>query len=890
MGEIAAAHQLVARVARRCPARRSAAPSSTAARASSSRGRAVLEHRHRLLEEPDPARSRRPRRRARRGRGRAPRGRPTGARDSRCSAATASARALVARRCVRERRPRARTAAQDDELRAGPPRPEQRARRSARSAPAHGRSAGRRRWAGASVQLDQLASARSAASCSAPIGLHQDERREDVCADPAAERGGGERLEQAERLARGAGGVGELAARETRVAPAAPRSTPRNRALADACGTGRASERLDEVARVGQHALPGRRGSRHRDDAPRPSPAPAEGATAELGDACRPWRRVRVICDAQAASIARSATVSPGRRSRCGRRSGHARPRRPAASRRSRAGGARGRDDPAAARGPRVSSSSTADCQPGSPAMACAQTRLAAARCAGVGGERERLRGGGDGRRKIVRKQRELGEPDEDLRARRGASSISPSARSIEVAGRRRSAPSPAARCAAPQSTSAEARLSGRLAAEEVRGRAAGVGRVQPGARIAQQPGGLPMPLGALERRQRVVHGSLQDGLGVGHRRVVPEHARAHEERRSPAHAPSRSRPASAAACADGCLAEHRHRACEALDGLGVAAEARCDVAAHRFGRERLDRRAAPGLSGHVRAGADRPPARRRGTAVHRSARGRRRRPHRWARTSSSRRRTARTPSLPSGAGVRKNVSGIAGQRLQPPGLHPRLAAAPRRDDGHRQLPGSVTEEAEEVERGPIAPLQIVDRDEQRRLASRGGRSAGTRLRSDRSPRPTRAAPTARCRARTRPPARRGRAATAAPRRSSAAIRASSNCLHDAEAVAALQLAPAGIEHDGAARLGIGHRGAQQARAADPALAVEQHEPSVPRPRAGERGVDHLALCVSLHEHGPAAVWDGCRDTGAARCLEADIQAEPPPPSVRKWLAGDEPK
>src|SRR6476646_1599269 len=95
---------------------------------------------------------------------------------------------------------------------------------------------------------------------------------------------------------------------------------------------------------------------------------------------------------------------------------------------------------------------------------------------------------------------------------------------------------------------------------------------------------------------------------------------------------------------------------------------------------------------------------------------------------------------------------------------------------------------------------------------------------------------------------------------------------HDAEAAAAFQLAPASIPHDRSTGLGSGHRGAQQTRAADPALTVEEHEPAASIARAGESSVDRLPLCLSFHEPGPAVPMDRRHGTWWFTYLGAGIQ------------------
>jgi hypothetical protein len=101
---------------------------------------------------------------------------------------------------------------------------------------------------------------------------------------------------------------------------------------------------------------------------------------------------------------------------------------------------------------------------------------------------------------------------------------------------------------------------------------------------FAEQLGGPPMELAELDRRERAVHSSAQQRLGVADGRVIAENARADERGGGGA------RLVVIHVCQCGRLgerglAEYRHRLRKAPDRLRVAPQARDHHAADRLRR-----------------------------------------------------------------------------------------------------------------------------------------------------------------------------------------------------------------------------------------------------------------------------------------------------------------
>jgi hypothetical protein len=161
-----------------------------------------------------------------------------------------------------------------------------------------------------------------------------------------------------------------------------------------------------------------------------------------------------------------------------------------------------------------------------------------------------------------------------------------------------------------------------------------------------------------------------------------------------------------------------------------------------------------------------------------------------------------------------------------------------------------MPEEAEKIERRPVAPLHVVDRDDERaaRGESRDQPVEGFQVIEPHARRRVVPAADPQCRARRGPcmTEERPPLGDREPRDTNF-----EQLTDDTEAVPALQLAAGRLEDPGAVRLGLRDRSGEERRTTRAALPVEDDEPAASTGRIGERRADRLGFDFTLGESRP---------------------------------------
>ena len=363
------------------------------------------------------------------------------------------------------------------------------------------------------------------------------------------------------------------------------------------------------------------------------------------------------------------------------------------------------------------------------------------------------------------------------------------------------------------------------------------------GARVAQKFGGTRVGAGAARLRQVGVDGLAHERVHEGERHAALQHRGAGQRVGS-----ARRRV--------GVDARQRRRALQ-----------RSSVAEHGHGRGQLRRRARQrGDAADDRLGhrlGDHPPP------VGAAARPRARAGRTGCRPSPRRRPPQSSSSPPSSActirATAPALSGRAPPRLRAGGARSAarasLSGRPRRHHhGDRQLVEPLQQVEQELQRGLVRPVRVVDREQQRAAARRRWPPASA----------------ARAGAGTRSPAcpareQRRRQRRGAGQQLGAAGQRREQLQHDAEAEVALEVRAAGAQDGHAVRRLAGGR--RQARLAEPRLALHDQAPPLAAPRGGQHRGDGLELLAPLQQlvgksQGPTPDDEyPARATESSRCL-----------------------